>query len=159
MSRTGRPPIPDYLKVIKGTASRADRLRNKAKAPCIAGKPQPPDFLTVEARQEWEARCDVLYRAGMITQLDGTALALYCQAYGRWRQAEKLLAALETADDKSLLTRAGNGRLLPHPLIAIAAKAMSDTMRFAAELRLTPISRKTHIEPPRDDDPGDKYLV
>ena len=161
----GRRPSPHHLKLIKGTF-RPDRIRRVVNADRSLGKPPPPTFLSAEAREEWDRQCDPLYAAGMLTALDGAALAAYCQSYGRWRQAEKLLSemVIDNADEasKGLLTRAANGKLVPHPLAAIANKAMQDTMRYAAELGLTPISR-SRVDPeppprPDGDDPAQKYL-
>ena len=156
----GRRPLPPRLKLIKGTLR--DRIRSKADG--LLSKPMPPSFLSPEACEEWDRLCDQLYEGGIITSLDGFALAAYCQAYGRWRQAEKLLAeiSIDNADEasKGLLTRAANGKLVPHPLTTVASRAMADTMRFAAELGLTPSSR-SRVDPeppPRGNDPATKYF-
>ena len=69
----------------------------------------------------------------------------------------------DATDEKTggLLTRTTSGKLVQHPLAAVAREAMLLTMKFATELGLTPSarSRVQTVEPPRDDDPATKYLA
>ncbi len=42
------------------------------------------------AKAEWKRLAGEVHRLGIVSQLDRAALA-YCQAYGRWAEAEKKL--------------------------------------------------------------------
>jgi len=66
----GRKPTPDYLKLIKGTSRPNRGKRKQATVDRSLGKPEPPDFLLPEARQEWDAQVEVLHKLGMLTALE-----------------------------------------------------------------------------------------
>ena len=98
----------------------------------------------------------------MLTAFDAAIFAAYCQSYGRWQRAEKVLAelTLDATDEKTdgFLIQAASGKLVSHPLADIARAAMADAVKYAAELGLTPSSRsKVHAEPPPCS--ADKYLT
>ena len=43
------------------------------------------------AKAEWKRLARYLHDLGIISELDRSALAAYCQAYGRWVEAERKL--------------------------------------------------------------------
>lgn len=45
---------------------------------------------------EWKRIAEALNRIGLLTQVDRAALAAYCQAYGRWMEAERKLTETPT---------------------------------------------------------------
>ena len=162
----GRPPTPTYLKLIKGTPRSNRAKRKAAKVDPSLGPPVPPAFLLVEAREEWDAQCGLLHKLGMLTALDAAIFAAYCQAYGRWQRAEKVLSeiTLDATDEatRGLLIRNSSGKLIQHPLADIARAAMADAVKYAGEIGLTPSARsKVRPEPPPIDsgDPAGKYLT
>jgi P27 family predicted phage terminase small subunit len=53
--------------------------------------PTCPAHLSPSAKAEWKRLSQMLYRLGVITMLDRAVLAGYCQAYGRWVEAERKL--------------------------------------------------------------------
>ncbi len=88
--KQGRKPTPTALKRLAG---------NPGKRPLNAHEPKPravlprcPAHLCPEARAEWKRISKKLHTLGLLTELDAAALALYCQAYGRWVLAEQKLA-------------------------------------------------------------------
>lgn len=70
--------------------------------------PAPPDHLSVEAKLEWDRVAEELYRARILTKIDRSVLAAYCQAYGRWVKAETLLAKMAESGEV-------NGMITHHP--------------------------------------------
>ena len=147
----GPPPLPTRLKVISG--NRGKRPINKAEPRPEARIPEPPEELSAEARQEWERITPLLLAAGMITVIDRAALAAYCQGFGRWRQAERLLAAGE------LMIKTPKGGFVMNPLVRIANKAMGDTARFAAEFGMTPSGRRRVKVNDMQADPADDFFA
>ena len=147
----GRKPLPTHLKVVRGT--RKSRV-NRAEAKPSAGLPSAPAHLSNDAKVEWRRVAPELYRGGLLTIIDRSILAAYCQSYGRWRVAETVLAG------EDLLVTTTHGNIIPNPLLGIANKAMADAARYAAELGMTPSSRsRVSAQPPSDpNDPGHKYL-
>ena len=71
----------------------------------------------------------------MLTFVDRAALAAYCQAYGRWVEAEQKLAETPT------LIKAPSGYIQQSPWLSVANKQMELMGRCMAELGITPASR------------------
>jgi P27 family predicted phage terminase small subunit len=155
----GRKPKPTHLKLIAGT-SRASRL-NDAEPILEPLLPTPPAELSVDALEEWEKVSRRLLAAGILTAIDRAALAAYCQAYGRWLQAERALAATAKHDaiTAGLLIKTTKGNAIQNPLVGIANKAKSDMVRYAAEFGMTPSSRtRVRSTNPSPDDPADHFF-
>lgn len=131
----GRRPLPTNLKVLKGT-DRADRKNPNEPKPDIE-IPDPPDFLSADAKDEWSRITLQLKRLGLITQLDRTELAMYCQAYGRMVKYERIIA--ETDQGELYTTKSGN--TLTSPAMWVVNKSMEQCHKFLAEFGMTPASR------------------
>jgi P27 family predicted phage terminase small subunit len=76
-----------------------------------------------------------LYDLGMISRLDRAALAAYCQAYGRWVEAERKL------QDTPVILKMPSGYIQQNPWLTISTKQMELMCKFATELGMTPSSR------------------
>ena len=72
---------------------------------------------------------------GVVTAFDRAVLAAYCQAYGRWAEAERKLA------ETPLLIKLPNGAIQQSPWLAIANKQLELLHKFMGELGLSPVSR------------------
>jgi len=79
----------------------------------------------------------------VLTVVDFHPLAAYCAAYARWRTAEEALTEMAKRDPvlSGLMIRTRAGSPIQNPLVATAAKAASDMVRYAAEFGLTPSAR------------------
>ena len=71
----------------------------------------------------------------VLTQIDRTVLAAYCQAYGRWVEAERKLATTPP------LLKTPAGYVQVSPWITISNKQVELMTRLMAELGLTPSAR------------------
>jgi P27 family predicted phage terminase small subunit len=76
-----------------------------------------------------------LVRAGVISRVDRAVLALYCQAWARWVEAERQLAK------NGAVAETPNGLAVQSVYMQIANRAMEQVRRYAAELGLTPAAR------------------
>ncbi len=120
MSRRGRKPMPR----IVDHGSRA-----------LGALPRCPAHLNATARREWRRLASVLHSVGVLTVADRTALAVYCQAYSRWVEAEEKLAATP------MLLKAPSGYVQQSPWLSVANKQMELMSRYMGELGLTPVAR------------------
>jgi P27 family predicted phage terminase small subunit len=111
------------------------------------GRPTCPAWLADEAKREWRRLAPKLEEAGLATGVDADALARYCVAMTRWRQAEEELAA-----SGGLLVKKTNGDIAPNPLVAVAVRAMEVANKLGLEFGLTPSSR-TRIGVSREEKP------
>lgn len=141
MSTRGRKPTPTSLKLVKGNPGR--RPLNEKEAQVRLSQPSPPPFLSDDAKVEWGRVVGTLYNAGLMTELDRAVLAAYCQAYGRWAQAERALAAMAEKDpiNYALMIKTKSGNAIQNPLVGSANKAQADMVRYAAEFGMTPAAR------------------
>jgi P27 family predicted phage terminase small subunit len=157
---TGRKPKPTHLKLVTGNPGKRALPQGEAKvAPSL---PDPPQHLSGDAREEWERVSVALFNAGLLSAIDRTALAAYCQAYGRWAQAERGIALMAQTDKVTggLLARTTNGNAIQNPLVGVANKAMQDMVRYAAEFGMTPSARsRINADPPAENaDPTAAYF-
>lgn len=75
----------------------------------------------------------------MLTQVDRAALAAYCQAYGRWVEAEEKLK------ETPALVKMPSGYIQQNPWLTVANKQMELMGRYMGELGITPASRSRVI--------------
>lgn len=170
----GGKPKPVGLRIIEG--NRGKRPLPEEPDLYTGEMPEPPPFLNDDALEHWYANVELLFERGVVTKSDGTALATYCQLYGRWAQAERAFAEHQRDFEKrkaeaeaagetlpvssAYLAYTPNGASMQHPLIGAANTAARDLMRYAIELGLTP-SARTKIRPEKTGkkaNPAAKYL-
>jgi P27 family predicted phage terminase small subunit len=130
----GRKPKPS------GMSSRRPRRSADART---ARLPVCPPHLQGEARKEWRRLGKKLVACGLLTEIDGTALALYCQAWARWTEAEANLLRYGT------VIKAPSGYPMASPYLSIANTAMTQMTRLLVEFGMTPSSRsRVAVVPP-----------
>jgi P27 family predicted phage terminase small subunit len=155
----GRKPKPTVLKLV--TDNPGNRPLNAAEPKPVSRALQAPDILLPEARAEWDRVADDLVAAGLITVADLASLAIYCTAYGRWVQAERLLAVSAKANPETegLTVGTPNGAVIQNPLLGIRNKALADLMKASAELGMTPSARSRVQAAARPTaDPADAFF-
>jgi P27 family predicted phage terminase small subunit len=108
---------------------RARQSRNTGRLPTC------PPHLNPAAAAEWRRIAKALQRAGVLTTFDRAALAAYCQAWGRWVEAEERLR--ETPP----LVKTPSGYVQQSPWLTIAHKQLELMGRYMVELGLTPAAR------------------
>lgn len=129
----GRKPKPTARKIWEGNPGK--RAINGREPEVPPDLPSCPAHLSPTARAEWKRLAKTLNQIGLLSAIDRAALAGYCQAYGRWVEAEKQLAATPT------LLKTPSGYVQPSPWLAIANKNAELMQKWMAELGMTPSSR------------------
>lgn len=129
----GRKPKPTSLKVVTGNPGK--RALNEREPRPPATLPACPSHLSAEAKTEWKRLAMILYNIGILTEVDRTALAAYCQAYGRWVEAEQKLK------ETPVLLKTPSGYVQQSPWLSISNKQLELMAKFMSELGLTPASR------------------
>ena len=97
--------------------------------------PRCPSHLNPPAAAEWRRIARALQQAGVLTTFDRAALAAYCQAWGRWVEAEERLR--ETPP----LVKTPSGYVQQSPWLTIVHKQLEIMGRYMAELGMTPAAR------------------
>lgn len=156
----GRPPKPTHLKVLAGNPGKRPLNKDEPKPKPIA--PKPPSWLDKEAKREWKRVAPELERLGLLTVVDGAALAAYCQAYSMWVAAQKAINEYYKQHGKLTYTyvnKGGAANEVPIPEIAIAEKAMKQIKAFCTEFGLTPSSRgRMHLPTQQEEDEFEEFL-
>jgi len=141
----GRKPKPTALRLIDGSRNRRANPREprpEVKAPTC------PAHLNPTAKAEWRRLAQQMVSLGVISELDRAALAAYCQAYGRWVEAERKLK------ETPALIKLPSGYIQPSPWLGIANKQLELMIRYMSELGLSPVSRtRVHAVRPKQPKP------
>ncbi len=140
----GRKPKPTYLKMVTGNPGRRPLNQNEIQPPRRKLVPKPPAHLLPEAKAEWKRLAPALSLLGILSDLDHSPFAAYCQSYARWIQAERMLSGLAEQDASgrdALLVKTRAGGVTVNPAVWIARNAANDMVRYAAEFGFTPSSR------------------
>jgi len=106
-----------------------------------------------DAKEEWDRIATELNRIGLLTVVDRTALAGYCQSYAQWKDAvawiKKHGQVYPLKDDK------GNVKCLQQfPQVGIANQCLKQIRAFCGLFGLDPSSR-ARLELPSEDEADD----
>lgn len=106
---SGPKALPANVHLLRGNPSKksladlTDDLQPEIETPAF------PKHLWPEARKEWRRLKPVLEANGLISLLDRSALALYCQAWAKLCWAEQMLARAMEAAAKGEADAIANG--------------------------------------------------
>jgi P27 family predicted phage terminase small subunit len=129
----GRTPKPTALRRLQGNPGK--RAWNHDEPEPAKEMPDCPPHLSDLAAAEWLRIAGPLQEMGVLTIVDRAALAAYCQAYGRWAEAEEKLK------DTPVMLKAPSGYVQQNPWLSVANKQLEIMGRYMAELGITPASR------------------
>jgi P27 family predicted phage terminase small subunit len=129
----GRRPKPTAIRRQAGNLGK--RAFNKHEPLPPEGLPDCPEHLSIVATDGWHRVARTLYDMGVLTVIDRAALAAYCQAYGRWVDAERKLSETPT------IFKTPSGYVQQSPWLGIANKQMELMGRYMTELGMTPAAR------------------
>lgn len=135
MGRRGPARKKEDLNELEGNPGKRKATERAMTAPI--GAPNCPSWLNKDAQAEWKRIVPLLVTIGSIAKVDRTVLALYCQAYARWKQAEEYLD--DTAPD--LLGTNRHGEDVLHPLARNRFKCWEQCKAALDKLGLSPADR------------------
>ena len=156
MATRGRKPKPTALKILEGNPGKRPLNENEPIPP--KGNIKCPSWLEPEAKKEWKRLAPSLEAMGVLTQVDLTAFAGYCQAYARWREAEEFLT------QHGSIFKTPSGYVQQVPQVSIAQQNLKIMQSFCSEFGLTPATRARIIaagggkEVDISDDPMEQIL-
>lgn len=135
MGKRGPAPKPTNLKLLQGNPGKRPINKSEPQFPKYVEPPKPPSHLNKYGKKEWKRILPVLMNVGLMTEADYAALAAYCQSYGTWVEAEKLIK------EKGFTYISDKGNCIQRPEVGIASTAMKNIVTFAREFGMTPSSR------------------
>ena len=147
----GRKPLPTSLKQLRGNPGKRALNHNEPKPK--ATMPRSPRWLSPVAKCEWRRVAGELYRLGLLTTVDQTALAAYCDCYATWR------AACEDVVRQGITVCNADGVDIKNPAVTVREKALEQMRQYMAEFGMTPSSRSRIKMPDQKiDDPFEAWV-
>lgn len=149
MGIPGRKPKPIALRIIEGNREHRSIPENTVKPRPV--KPKKSPWLDKIAKKEWNRIVKLLAPLGLLSEIDGASLGVYCQAFSRLVQAEREIAAhgIVFVEDGKTKTR---------PEVLIAEKAMKTVRTMATEFGMTPSSRSRIPMMPDDEEENEDLI-
>ena len=134
-----RGPAPTPTKILELRGSKKAKSRPNEPKP-DRGRPRCPAWLKGNAKSEWKKLVEMTDRMGILTKVDGNALARYCRLWQRWRKAEDFIE--EHGDQYPVKDNKGRTvgfRIFPSA--KVASILCVELRRLECEFGLTPASR------------------
>lgn len=97
--------------------------------------PKMPKFLKGAARKHWKELVDNLMKHRLINELDADILAMYCQTYARWLDADHAL------EQEGMFQNTPNGYVQYRPEFTAWRDLTAQALKLASQLGLTPPAR------------------
>lgn len=132
----GRKPKPTVLKQLAGNPGKRPLNKAEPQPPVPASTPYVPRHLCEEGKREWRRLVSILVDLGLYTEIDRAALAMYCQAWGRWVIAEE---RIDKTGGPTLTSDKGN--LYPNPWASEANRRYEQMRKALVEFGLSPAQR------------------
>lgn len=104
----------------------------------ISEAPPAPEWMSPEARAEWDRVAPALVERGGLSEGEIGSLESYCVAQG-------IVRAMEQRLQREGYVLEIDGKLKRHPGVAIQSDAMTRARLLATELGLTPVSRSRSL--------------
>jgi len=151
MGLRGPQPKPAALKLLEGNPGKRALDLSAGVNPRVE-VPAAPGYLCKEARKEWKRITPILEELGLITGLDRTVLAMYCQAAGRLHELEMAfngkVARLEGEDVdyvdavmRASITATPSGFEQQSVMVQLLSKHRAEVNRYLMHFGLSPAAR------------------
>lgn len=108
------------------------------------GYPEMPKELRATAQREWNRICACLDELGVLTIIDGKALAMYCDGYSDWEEAQRDCIEHGLVVEEPIVSKDGavvGYKKKPNPAFIVKCMAIKTMKSFLIEFGLTPASR------------------
>ena len=149
MGKRGPKPEPKALKVFKGT--RFKRPDSVELLP--ASLPAPPGWLREHGRRMWLEVGPHIAAVGLLSVVDGGALAIYCDAWDDYFEAARLVEV------HGELIPTDKGTLVANPAVRMKAAARQAIRQYQGEFGLTPAARVSLPSAPVGSDDLEEFGV
>lgn len=139
MGRGGPPPTPTPILKLRGTRRGRQRKPEPEPVPMEPGTP-PPEWLDDRAATEWRRVVPELERLKLLTRIDVSALAIYCQEVSRYQEAVRHIRK----EGQVYYTRGKDGEdnlMRQSAWVQIAQTSANIVRQYMHEFGLSPAAR------------------
>lgn len=129
-----RAQAPAALRLLGGRSEGRDSGGRPVAAPPAFRRiaPNPPTWMSREAKAEWKRVAPGLQRLDLLKEEDRAALTVYCETWARWVKATREVERV------GLTVPTDSGSVKRNPAVAVAEIAGSQLRAYAQEFGLTP---------------------
>ena len=150
----GRKPKPAALKLLQGNAGRRP-IKKEIKV--SDNLPKPPKHLGKEGKKEFKRLSKMLMDAGILDEIDGAALANYCQIWERMIEAEEKLR------QTGMIVKSPKGYPMQSPYLQVINKCLEQIKFYLSVFGMTPSDRtrlSSQLNPKKEEkkDPLEELL-
>ena len=147
IGKSGPKKKPTALKVLQGTARHEDNNRNEVKPKPVI--PVYSDAITQKAKHKYNKVAERLEKLGIISELDGDQLSIYCQCWIEWENLTEMIR------EDGMFVSGQNGSKVKNPMLQVRRDICSELRGLAAQFGFTPSSRTGITPMPVPDDEDD----
>ena len=150
----GRPRKPIQVKIAEGNRSKDPDLGLHQEVSLPKKMPEPPDYLSDYAREEWEYMAPLIYDSDLLRTPDGRAFANYCEIYAQWRRC----CEQHKEEGYELTVINAKGHIAMNPLLKVFEKCNVQMLAYLTQFGLTPASRgKVTVFNKDEKDPFEEF--
>jgi P27 family predicted phage terminase small subunit len=126
---------------LSGTKSQA---RPDLESTFPAGRPRMPKHLCSVAADKWRELVRLLAKRGTLTQVDSSALEIFCETFARWRGLCDEIAKHGAMVDVTILDNCGepHTKRIPNPAAKLVCQLENSMRAMLKEFSATPASRE-----------------
>lgn len=140
---------PNSLKILHG-ARKHTINRNE---PRMSGAAKCPAYLVPLAKREWRRIMAEFGDLGLVTSVDRSALAAYCQAFALWRQASDEVEKTGITVQEPIISRytgqITGHRIKKHPALTVLQQERAAMIAAGRLFGMDPNSRNSVVVPDR----------
>ena len=133
MGKRGPAPEPTQIKRLKGNPG--GRPLNKAEPKPLNEMPRAPSWMSLAAKRQWRRVAKPLHECGLLTKIDGLALAMLCETYAQFIEAR-----LEV-EKRGPWFFSEDGKPYVNPAVWVMNKARGEIKGWLREFGMTPSAR------------------
>lgn len=138
----GRPSQPAKILQLKGRGNGTDSGGRPVKTPPAFRRiaPNPPSWISREAKAEWKRVAPGLQRLDLLKEEDRATLAAYCETWSTYVVATRDVTRRGLTVLMTITTRDGTvtEKEMANPSVAIARNAGKELRAWATHYGLTP---------------------
>ena len=146
MGKRGPKPTPTQTLKLRGSWRGDTRPGEPVAAP---GVPECPEWLSGEAKAEWDRQVPELSARKLMSKAYRVALAMFCESWGEYVAAVKYIAG------HGWTTVGVKGGLVKHPMVEVKNAAFDRAMKMGQQFGFSP-SSQTGLQLPEQEKPSGK---